>query len=536
MTQQSYDWMRQESFFSKGLSSIPRRDSSSSWHSISVFVVRNHPVEFPIRILRRLAAYMGVDLEVTISDYDDSLGALSTKDVDSVLIWPDWSRIDGPGLEIALDRIEQHRSSRTSVLLVAPKEGALRDRIVDWANSTRVQLLEFPDLEDVGSSAVRRFSGSELSTSSQLSIARTLLLKWLAPLILPVLKLLVVDLDNTLYSGVLVEDGVEDLRVTDKHLRLNQTIGRLAREGVLVAVVSRNSQSDVDQLLLNWPEGLFPVKFAIEAVGTTGSKGGVVKDLIERLQTVPESVMFLDDNPGEVLEVETLNPGIWPVLASDSSTANMLIEAQFFRLTTSGRSMSETRLVDTKAKKKRDTILVSTRSVTNLHKELDTQLSTWSAKEDELARAADLLSRTNQFNTSIQRTGLDRLREISRSPDGFVVLAKVQDTFADSGIVAVMVGHTEETEIVVEEFAVSCRVLGRSLEPVIAHNMLLIACSEMVSVRVRYTTGPRNSPALDWLAHYAGQPLDQQGEVALELERVVLDSRELDFLMKRNGY
>jgi FkbH-like protein len=536
MTQPSYDWMRQESYYSQGLSSIPRRDLLSSRNLMRVFIVRNHPVEFPIRILRRLAAYMGVDLEVTISDYDDSLGALSTKDVDSVLIWPDWSRIDGPGLDIALDRIEQHRSSRTSVLLAAPKEVVLRDRIVDWAKSTRVQLLELPDFENAGSSAVRRFSGSELSTSSQLSIARTLLLRWLAPLILPVLKLLVVDLDNTLYSGVLVEDGVKSLRVTDKHLRLNQTIERLAREGVLVAVVSRNSQSDVDQLLLNWPEGLFPVNLAVEAVGTTESKGAVVKDLVERLQTVPESVMFLDDNPGEVLEVETLNPGIWPVLASDSSTANTILEAQLSRLMTNGRSMSETRLADTKAKKKRETVLVSARSVTNLHEELCTRLSTWSAKADELERASDLLSRTNQFNTSIRRTGLDRLREISRSPDGFVVLAKVQDTFADSGIVAVMVGHAEETEIVVEEFAISCRVLGRSLEPVIAHNMLLIARSEMASVQFYYRTGPRNLLALDWLVNYAGHPLDQQGEVTLDLNRLDLDSRELDFVAERNRY
>jgi FkbH-like protein len=350
-----------------------------------------------------------------------------------------------------------------------------------------------------------------------------------------VLKLLVVDLDHTLYSGALVEDGVKALRVTDKHLRLNQTIERLAKQGVLVAVVSRNTQSDVDQLLLNWPEGLFPAKFAIEAVGTTESKGAVVKDLVERLQTVPESVMFLDDNPGEVLEVETLNPGIWPVLASDSSTANMILEAQFSRLTTSVRSMSKTRLADIKAKKKRETVLVSAQSITNLHEELGTQLSTWSAKEDELERAADLLSRTNQFNTSIRRTGLDRLREISQSREGFIVLAKVQDTFADSGIVAVMVGHTEGNETVVEEFVISCRVLGRSLEPVIAHNMLLIACSEMASVQFYYRTGPRNSLALDWLVNYAGQPLGQHGEVTLELNRVVLDSRELDFLVKRNG-
>ena len=324
--------------------------------------------------------------------------------------------------------------------------------------------------------------------------------------------------------------------MTDKHLRLNQTIERLARQGVLVAVVSQNSQSDVDQLLLNWPEGLFPVNLVVEAVGTTESKGAVVKDMVARLQTVPESVMFLDDNPGQVLEVETLNPGIWPVLASDSSTANTILEAQLSRLITNGRSMSETRLVDTKAKKKRDTVLVATRSVTNLHRELDTRLSTWSAKEDELARAADLLSRTNQFNTTIQRTGLDRLREISRSPDGFVVLAKVQDTFADSGIVAAMVGHTEETEIVVEEFAISCRVLGRSLEPVIAHNMLLIARNEMASVQFYYRTGPRNLLALDWLVNYAGHLLDQQGKVTLDLHRLDSDSRELDFVAERNGY
>jgi len=116
-----------------------------------------------------------------------------------------------------------------------------------------------------------------------------------------------------------------------------------------------------------------------------------------------------------------------------------------------------------------------------------------------------------------------------------VILAKVKDTFADSGIVAVMVGHTEESETLVEEFAISCRVLGRSLEPVIAHNMLLIARSEMASVQFYYRTGPRNLLALDWLVNYAGHPLDQQGEVTLDLNKLDLDSRELDFVSERNG-
>lgn len=529
MSLPDFDWLHQDAYFAGGVSDIPRRDPADFSRSLRLFIVRNKPVEFPLRMLSRIAAYAGLKLLVEVSDYDDSLGARAADDVDLTLIWPDWARIDGPGLPIALGRIERRREMQDAFVLIAPAEGSLRNRVTTWARERDITLLDLPVFAETAGGAMRRFSGSELSAVGSLEVARSLLLKALCGRTFPVLKLLVVDLDHTLYRGVIAEDGVHGLVIADDHRLLNAAIEALARSGVLVAVVSRNRQADVDALLAAWPEGLFPREIAVDVIATSSSKGEAVYNLMERFATVPESVMFVDDNPGEILDVVTRCPGVWPVVAVNPSVAASIVNAQHARLTHASAAIAESRRADGRVQERREAALAAATTMAELHLELGTRVHAWSASEADLERAADLLNRTNQFNTGLQRMDLFSLRRLRERPGGFVAMAQVEDRLADSGVVAVMSGHSEGDVTTVEEFAVSCRVLGRSLESLIARRMLDTALSGG-SIRVRYATGPRNAPALEWLARYAAEPLSSEGHVMLDVSMLDESARELSFV------
>ena len=529
MSLPDFDWLHQDAYFSGGVSDIPRRDPAAAWRGLRLFVVRNQPVEFPLRMLRRIAAYAGLDVDVEVSEYDDSLGAQAADDVDLTLIWPDWARIDGHGLPIALGRIERRREMWDAFALIPPAEGPLCDHVTKWAREKDITLLDLPVSAETAGGAMRRFSGSELSAVGSLEVARSLLLKALCGHTLPVLKLLVVDLDHTLYRGVIAEDGVQGLVIADEHRLLNAAIEALARSGVLVAIVSRNSQADVNALLEAWPEGLFPREIAVDVIATSGSKGEVVHNLIERFATVPESVMFVDDNPGELLDVVSRCPGVWPVVSAHTRVAASIVNAQHARLRHASKLIAESRRADGRVQEHREAAFASATTMAELHLELGTRVRAWIASEADLERAADLLNRTNQFNTGLQRMDLLPLRQLREQPGGFVAMAQVEDRLADSGVIAVMSGRSEGDVTTVEEFAISCRVLGRSLESVIARCMLDTAPSGS-AIRVRYATGPRNAPALKWLARYASEPLASDGHVILDISLLDEAARDLSFV------
>lgn len=529
----TFDWLQQDSYFSGGLSDVPRRAQGLLGQRAACFVVRNQPVEFPCRLLRRLATYAGCDLNVQLSAYDDSLLSLPPEPVAAELIWPDWMRVPDTELQVLLDGIGA-RPGEAPTTLVLPAAGARLDQVRDWAAERGVATLAFPPAAGEASAAVRRFSGSSLDSHAQLAIARHLLLEWLLPALLPPLKLLVVDLDNTVYSGVLAEDGVSRLTVTAAQREVSMLIDSLAAGGVLVAAVSRNSQTDVDALLRDWPPGLFRQENLVAAIGTDQNKGHAMRDLIDRFQTVPESIAFLDDNPGEIRAACTVLPDLWPIVASDQPATRRLLSAQHARSRVLIPGAGRARRADAAAQDARLTVRADSATADELHRSLQTRLIVRPATAEDLPRVSELLERTNQFNVSLRRTSLASLVAKQGLPDRVVVLAELRDRFADSGVIAVLLTRRRETVLHIEELAISCRALGRHLEtPIVA---ALLECAGAIDqhVEVQPVAGPRNGPALAWLASVSRGPADTEGLVRLDVVSLLAEAAQLKFIHVRD--
>ena len=217
------------------------------------------------------------------------------------------------------------------------------------------------------------------------------------------------------------------------------------------------------------------------------------------------------------------------MVSAHTRVAASIVNAQHARLRHASKLIAESRRADGRVQEHREAAFASATTMAELHLELGTRVRAWIASEADLERAADLLNRTNQFNTGLQRMDLLPLRQLREQPGGFVAMAQVEDRLADSGVIAVMSGRSEGDVTTVEEFAISCRVLGRSLESVIARCMLDTAPSGS-AIRVRYATGPRNAPALKWLARYASEPLASDGHVILDISLLDEAARDLSFV------
>lgn len=125
---------------------------------------------------------------------------------------------------------------------------------------------------------------------------------------------------------------------------------------------------------------------------------------------------------------------------------------------------------------------------------------------EDRARLAELSRKTNQFNLALRRFDEVEVDRYITAPDRFVVHVKLADRLADSGSVAGVFGRLEDGVVVVDELCISCRALGRKLEDVMVAEAVRAGMGDLEANRVAFAfrRGPRNQPALDWLAAYAG--------------------------------
>jgi FkbH-like protein len=338
-------------------------------------------------------------------------------------------------------------------------------------------------------------------------------------------KAVAVDLDGTLYQGVLAEDGPQAVQLTAGHADLQRHLVELQRSGMLLALVTRNERSDVDALFA--ARGDFPLQLAhcsaIEAC--RDDKAAALGRIAARLHIGADAIVFLDDNAGELAAVaERLQ--CFTVHASHDArhTARVLAHvAGIFRWRASREDGLRVR--DVAAMEERDAQADVTGSDTAQYlQSLRVRLDYYVGHVDHLPRAAELARKTNQFNVSLRRTPEAEIaKRLSEAPTNVITVA-LADRLSDSGVVAAIVGRRVDDVLELDEVCVSCRALGRRMEDaMLSHALRLMGGAQPPTrVWVAIADGPRNGPAREWLRRHADDdvPFDG-GRVAIAFERMV---------------
>lgn len=285
-------------------------------------------------------------------------------------------------------------------------------------------------------------------------------------------KCLVVDLDNTLWGGVLGEDGPDGIRIgvgdpeSEAHLDLQRSILALKRRGILLAVCSKNNPEDVEDVFRRRAD--MPLRredFVCMEVGWESKHEGL-RRIAEELNIGTDSLVFLDDNPAEVELVRQLMPEVECVAVPADPALRPTCLARVHgleRAIITGEDLAKTRHYQDEARRKSER-----RQFADLRGyllSLRTQLVIRSVSPDLLPRAHQLFAKTNQFNLTTRRYTTGEVEALANDPSARIVMAHAKDRFGDIGwIGAVVVRGLEDEEATIESFVLSCRAMGRAIE------------------------------------------------------------------------
>ncbi|MEV4943460.1 HAD-IIIC family phosphatase [Streptomyces zaomyceticus] len=273
------------------------------------------------------------------------------------------------------------------------------------------------------------------------------------------IKLIVTDLDGTLWPGIAADDGFGwlDSDATSRwmHVGLHQALSVLKSRGVLLAT---SSKGDAHATLGVWGKAgsrllLAPDDFVVHRI-TWEAKSAAIADICARLGFAPEQVLFLDDNPVERAEVAAALPGLHIADGPVHGFRELLLSHPALE---SGRRTQEAarRTETTRAMLRREELATDVDRDAFL-RSLDVEVRVARADEEHLDRVAELFNRTNQFTTTAWRTTPEELRRVLAEPDARVYVAHVSDRFADYGMTGACLMRGGE----VAAFALSCRVIG----------------------------------------------------------------------------
>jgi FkbH-like protein len=283
-------------------------------------------------------------------------------------------------------------------------------------------------------------------------------------------KTLVLDLDGTLWGGVVGEDGVDGIEVGSGYrgeafAAFQRTVKQLAAQGVLVAAVSKNDAAPVEQALREHPEMVLREKDFVQVIANWRPKHDNLAGLATALNLGVDSFVFADDSAYECGLVRHALPGV-AVVGLDAEPARhieRLLRDGWFDV----RELTEedqVRPVRYREELARQSFLDTFDSIEDYLRELDVTVRFAPVTEAETTRVAQLTLRTNQFNLTTERLQAAEIRARCADPDVLVLGIRAGDRFGDNGLVGVVLALRDDTGLNIANFLLSCRVFSRGIE------------------------------------------------------------------------
>lgn len=322
-------------------------------------------------------------------------------------------------------------------------------------------------------------------------------------------KGLISDLDETMWKGILGDDGPEGISwsLDDKtafHASYQQLLNSLAESGTLVGIASKNDDSLVKQALARsdlilQPDRIFP----IEAHWKPKSES--VRRILEAWNIAPDSVVFVDDSPLELEEVKSAFPPIECVgFRKDDPAFLIELRNHFVK-----RAVLEEDALRSESLR----VGTSIRQTAGNAGTYDALLAGANAKitfrwqKRPEPRALELINKTNQFNLNGIRFSEAEWNQFVDESGTRVVIAEYEDRFGKLGKIAVIAGREDAGAFCVHTWVMSCRAFSRRIE----HQCLKALFKRWNRVELKFKQTTRNSPVQDFLSQIGnGEPLTRQ--------------------------
>jgi FkbH-like protein len=390
-----------------------------------------------------------------------------------------------------------------------------------WHSAQQARSMRLVDIEEVfGALGTERtwdhrmayLAGCPLSTAA-LRFLGARLARMLAALFLPAAKVVVVDLDNTLWGGIVGEDGPQGIVLGESGLgaafvAFQEALLSLRAQGVLLAVASKNNEADVFQVFDNHPAmRLRREHWAASRIGWQ-SKSTSLKELAQELSLGLDSFVFVDDSATECAEVRRLLPQVTVIeLPPDPARYVEVLRSHpaLDRMRLTAEDLM--RAVSFDAQKARARAQLSSADLSDPEalrahlKSLELKVIVRRLRSGDVPRAAQLTQKTNQFNLTTIRRSEAEVEILRRDPEWSLYVLEVADRFGDYGQTGLIFARRENSHIWhLDTVLLSCRVLGRGVESAFLWQVIEdLAARGATTLTARVVPTAKNGPVMGFL-------------------------------------
>ena len=486
-----------------------------------IAIYRNHSFEMIEHTIALYLDYAGISAEFVYSDYDDGLSFFNLDTTaDLLILWIDFTRYQNQNInDFIIQRVNYLKTIFKNPILFVPFEGDL--------NIQDCQIYTY-DLSYLGASLgnkykderLEKYSGTKLSPDALLFLSKDLGLRYIPAMLKPSLKAVIVDLDNTLYEGILGEDGIDRLILTEGHIKLQKTLKKLAQEGFFLCVVSKNEEKDVIKLFEERKDFPLQLNDFTKVLANWKTKAENTAEIIKYLNIGADSIVFVDDNIGELLNVKNVFPSMNVILAlKDAEITNQIINNYPGLLRLNIKHEDTIRKKDIQANEQRE-LLQQQLSKEEYLKNLQIELSYHINDMSHVLRLSELSNKTNQFIFNYKRYQVSELERLIKDDASCVVDVSLKDRLSDSGIIGVVVLTKNDKGATLEECFVSCRALGRGIDEDIVLGAIQIGLDslDIDTLKIEFKHGDRNTPALNFIHNNLSNYVEKYSKFKFQLK------------------
>ena len=342
-------------------------------------------------------------------------------------------------------------------------------------------------------------------------------------------KALVLDLDNTLWGGVVGDDGVEGIKIGPEvasgqvYLDFQQYVKKLKDIGVVLAVDSKN---DIENALagLNHPAGALRPEDFVAIKANWEPKDVNLSAIASELTLGVDSFVFADDNPAERAIVSGQLPLVAvPSMDSPQDYITTIDQGGYFEAATiSAEDMQKTDMYKAKA-----AASAAKAAFSDYGQYLDSLKMTAYITGFEsiyIQRIAQLTGKSNQFNLTTLRCSEDDIRAMAQSPDYICLCGRLTDNYADNGLVTVVAGQITGDTLDIKLWLMSCRVLKRGLEDAMMNTLVEQAASRgLKTITGHFYPTAKNAMVKDFYGDFGYKLKDETSDGSRTWQLVVAD-------------
>ncbi len=532
---------RLEGFQSRGVDLTPLE-------KVSIGLVANGTSDFLANALRATGLRYGLDLSLTVAEFDQAVqealnpqGAVNMAKPDLIFLaldhrglpfGPDGEAWRETAAQAALDHLEMLRrsfaenSNATIILQTVARPptslfGSYDRRVagstidaIGTFNGGISKLLEGSDdlLLDVAALAetvgLATWHDEVRWQSAKIPFAMDILPLWAEHVCRLIAawrgrsrKLLVLDLDNTLWGGVIGDDGLEGIKigqgdaVAEAHLALQHAAKALSTRGVVLAVCSKNEDAAARLPFREHPDMVLKETDFAAFVANWSDKASNLKAIAKALNLGLDSLVFLDDNPAEREQVRQALPEVAvPEIPNDpASYASLLMQAGYFEAVTYSAE-DRSRSAQYQQNIARERLSVQVGSIDGYLRSLNMVAEIKPFDDMGRARITQLINKTNQFNLNTVRCDERDVAAWQLSPTHMTLQVRLVDRFGDNGMISVVIVEKAAKSWKIIQWLMSCRVLNRQVEIAVLNQLVAAARSHgVIAIEGAYEPTPKNS-------------------------------------------